>query len=916
MSFPAQQNFASVFNVHYLDRIYEQFVKNPGSVHPSWAYFFQGMEFARQAEGAQAEAGSRPFDTRIAHLIRGYRRRGHLIAKTNPLETKELASPQLDITFYGFSPKDMDKEFPTEGLLEKPAAPLRQILEVLRAIYCSTIGLEYVDLQNPEVEKWMQARVEPTLNRPQLSLEDKRSILEQLNMAELFEKFLHTKYVGQKRFSLEGAEVLIPALSDVVEVGTQLGVNEIVIGMPHRGRLNVLANILNKAYHEIFSEFEDSLTPDPGEGSGDVKYHKGFTSKIKTRQGKEMVISLGDNPSHLEATDPVILGKTRAKQDLKGDKERAKILPVLIHGDAAIAAQGVVYECFQMSKLEGYTVGGTLHIVVNNQIGFTTKPHEGRSSLYCTDVAKVVGAPVFHVNGDDPEAVVHCIRVSLEFLHKFKNDVVVDIVCYRRHGHNEGDEPAFTSPLDYKVIRDKPSVREIYRDELISRGQLEKEIAEGLEVSFQRNLGQALEEIRKAPSRPMTSVFDGVWSKFRTVTKEDLFMPVDSAVPEGLLRGLIERLTTLPSDFHALPKLERVIQERRKPLDNAEAPMDWGLGEHLAFGSLLWGGTHVRLAGQDSARGTFSQRHAVWIDCENETPFTPLKNLKEGQGRFDVYNSPLSEYAAMGFEYGYSLSYPSALVMWEAQFGDFVNGAQIILDQFFCSSEQKWRRFSGLVLLLPHGQEGQGPEHSSARIERLLGNAAQNNFQVAIPTTPAQYFHLLRRQVLREWRRPLVVGTPKGYLRQPVATSRLRDFSAGHFLEVLPDPEPASGSPCVAFCSGKVYYDIIEECRKRKLAKNFALHRLEQIYPFHREAIHNLIKASKCKKVVWIQEEPLNQGAHIFIRGRMLEVLPKGYAFDVVGRAEAASPAVGSHRMYDREVEALMDNIFKTMETG
>lgn len=908
----SQARSANISNIEYLEGVYAQFLKNPASVDQSWAYFFQGFEMARQLSSGASDGGS-IYAMRISRLIRAYRRKGHMIANTNPLNPNtNLTNKQLEIEWFGFTQDDLDKEFPTDHLMEKRVAPLRQILKVLREIYCSTVAVEYMDMQDAEVEKWFQKKMEPSLNRPNLSIGDKKDIFERLSRAEQFEKFLHTKFVGQKRFSLEGAEVLIPALIDVVSTGAELGVNEVVIGMPHRGRLNVLTNVLNKAFHEVFSEFEDNFVNDAQEISGDVKYHKGYTSKIQTNSGKDVIVSLGANPSHLEAVDPVTLGKAKAKQVLKGDTDQKKILPVLIHGDASIAGQGVVYECIQMAQLEGYSVGGTLHIVVNNQIGFTAHPEESRSSQYCTDIAKVIGAPVFHVNGDDPEGVIHAIRVGLEYLQTFKNDAIIDIVCYRRHGHNEGDEPSFTSPLEYKIIKNKKSTRELYRDTLLERGHVEKSIVEDVEKNFKQSLSDALQAIRDTPnSQPLLSVFDGVWSKYAQADNKTVLETTDTSIPEGLLKELSEKITKLPEGFKILPQLNRLIKKRQQMLDG-KGSIDWGMAEHLAFGSLLWEGTHVRLSGQDSARGTFSHRHAVWVDNDTANKYTPLKNLKEGQGRFDVYNSLLSEYAVMGFEYGYSLSYPSALVMWEAQFGDFANGAQIIIDQFFCTSEQKWRRFSGLVLLLPHGQEGQGPEHSSARLERFLGNCSQNNIQVASPTTPSQFFHLLRRQILRPWRRPLVICTPKGFLRHPKCVSSTSEFSSGTFKCVLGDPTKPKQVKRVIICSGKVYYDL-DKVREEKKINNVALVRLEQIYPFNTDELKKIVSSYKAKEIMWVQDEPINQGAFTFVRDRLKSILPAKQELMVVARPEAASPAVGSKKYYEKEFNELMNSAFNQL---
>lgn len=903
---------AGVNNPEYVDQIYKIYQQNPRAVPDSWAYFFQGLEFASFNEQPTQLAGEE--DLKLLELIRQYRRRGHSIAKVNPLYETSSTNLSLSIESFGFSQGDLDKEFPTYGLLPQKKASLRQILAIVTETYCNKIGLEYIYQNNQKIEKWFQDKIEPTRNNPELTLEDKRFILENLNRAEHFESFLHTKYVGQKRFSLEGAEVLIPALNEAVHKGSELGINEIVIGMPHRGRLNVLANVLNKSYEEIFTEFESNYDITLMEGSGDVKYHKGFSSALKTRHGKEMTVSVSANPSHLEAISPVCLGRTRAKQVLKGDIEKKKVMPIVIHGDAAIAGQGVVYECLQMSNLQNYSVGGTLHIIVNNQIGFTTTPMEGRTSHYCTDIAKVIGAPVFHVNGEDPEAVIHCIRVALEYLNTFSADVMIDIVCYRKYGHNEGDEPSFTSPLEYKTIRNKLTVRQIYSNLLVEHGHVEKELADELEANFKKGLNDALTEIRKAPSQHHVSIFDGAWKNYRKVKDSELFDKIETAVSRTHLDTIFEVAHKVPADFTLNTKLVKLLKDRNT-LYFENNKIDWAIGELLAFGLLLTENYHVRLSGQDTKRGTFSHRHAAWFDESNGNEYIALKNIQEGQAIFDVINSPLNEYACLGFEYGYSLAYPKGLILWEAQFGDFVNGAQVILDQFFCTAEQKWSRYSGLVLLLPHGLEGQGPEHSSARIERILNNSAQNNIQVTIPTTPAQLFHLLRRQALRAWRRPLVICTPKAYLRHPLATSKVEDITSGSFEEILIDPNPPKIITQLIFCTGKIYFDLIQERAARK-ADGVIIHRLEQIYPFHRQKIKDLLQEANTSKMYWVQEEPLNQGANLFVKGRFMEMKPKKMKYVAIGRKESASPAVGSNKQHQAEYKVLMDEVFSHAKEG
>lgn len=860
----------------------------------------------------RVEIGTAGGDWRIFNLLQAYRGYGHLMAKTNPIVIEPMKEPhELRLETLGFSKQDLPTHFPTCGLLPEEKAPLLEILNALKATYSDKIGVEYIGLQKPELEKWLQERIEPNRFRVELSIDQKRMILEQLNKSELFESFLHTKYVGQKRFSIEGAETLIPMLAAIVDTGAQQGMEEFVFGMAHRGRLNVLSNILDKSYADIFSEFEEGYIPASVEGSGDVKYHKGFYSEVKTLHGHQVKLTLTPNPSHLEAVDPVVEGRVKARQiQLKDDLQQEKVVPVLVHGDAAIAAQGVVYETLQMSKLEGYSTGGTIHIVVNNQIGFTTLPKDGRSTYYCTDIARSFGAPVFHVNAEDPEGCVYVTNLAIELRQKFHCDVFIDLNCYRKYGHNEGDEPAFTQPLEYQVIRMKKPIREIYRDALIHQGVLEKYMAEALEVEFKTALQQAMQS-KRSFSKDHDNALDTSSSK-----SDGIFQPVSTGVPLETLQQVGQRICSLPDGFTVHPKLAILNKQRLDMLKVGKEghPLDWGMAELLAYGSLLWEGRHVRLSGQDSCRGTFSHRHSMFMDQVKEQGYIPLKHLKPGQGRFDVYNSPLSEYGVLGFEFGYSTAYPDALVIWEAQFGDFSNGAQIIIDQFISTAEQKWMLKFGLTLLLPHGYEGQGPEHSSGRIERFLALAGDHNMQIVNPTTPAQLFHLLRRQVVRPLRKPLIVFTPKGLLRHTECVSPLEDLTKGSFQEVLMDPEPPAKARRLVFCSGRFFYDLIAE-RKKTNSRDMMIVRIEQLYPLDIEKIKAAVaKCPGLQECIWVQEEPSNMGGWNFMRHILHDILPKDLQIYYVGRMRSASPAAGSHALHKKEHMAIMNALFGKKE--
>lgn len=903
-------------NRELIEQIYADFLADPSHVDASWREFFQQLDSERVAIPQAGPVQEQ--DLRVYNLINAYRTYGHLLAKVNPIETHSLAEPfELKLETYGFSSEDLQHSFYTYGLLEQPQAPLSQIVETLKSIYCNKIGFEYMGLQRPDIEQWIQKNIERNAFKNQLTIDQKRMILQQLNKSELFEVFLHTKYVGQKRFSLEGGETLIPILEAVIEMGVELGGEDFVIGMAHRGRLNVLSNILEKSYSDIFSEFEEGYIPDSFEGTGDVKYHKGFFSEGLSVKGHKVSVSLTPNPSHLESVNPVVEGQVRAKQDLENNADAfKKIIPILIHGDAAIAGQGIIYETLQLYRLKGYATGGSIHVVINNQIGFTTLPKDGRSTFYCTDIARTFAAPVFHVNAEDPERCVYVANLAVQMRQKFQCEVFIELNCYRKYGHNETDEPAFTQPFEYQMIRKKHPIREIYRDDLIQQGVVEKKMAEALEEEFKQALQEALKDAKMPQSHLESKKIKSTPPKNGS---EGLFLPVDTAVSEKTLSSLAEKFCSIPEKFSIHPKLKHLLQERRAMagLEKDVRPIDWGMSEMLAYASLLAEGISIRISGQDSCRGTFSHRHAMWVDQqEEEKTYFPLKHLKEGQGRFDLFNSPLSEFAVLGFDYGYSLANPKALVIWEAQFGDFCNGAQVIIDQYIASGEQKWGQKSDLVLFLPHGYEGQGPEHSSGRMERFLSLAAQDNLFVVNPTTPAQLFHLVRRQALSTYQKPLIVFTPKGLLRHPQCVSTLNDFSKGRFEEILDDPEGSSKSRCVVFCSGRIYYELLAEKQKRKV-EDMAMVRIEQIYPFHAEKFTRIVeKYKQSADFIWVQEEPSNMGAWTFIQPVIQSFLPTNRSLQYIGRKRSASPAAGSYALHRQQHAEILNALFARAKTA
>jgi 2-oxoglutarate dehydrogenase E1 component len=903
MPAPRRASPANVHNAEYIDQMYRRWQQDPATVGESWQMFFEGYSLSR--ESSKSETASR--QSRVASLIYAYRDQGHRVAQLDPLTACVGCHPQLELEQFGLGEEDLDQVFDTGHLHAPSRAPLRDVLAILRDTYCRHVGVEYLHIQDTNQRRWLQAQMEPVRNQPDYSRQRKLEILKLLIDAELFETFIASNYPGQKRFSLEGAETLIPAIHALVELCPALGVEEVVLGMAHRGRLNVLANILDKSYATIFGEFEDNVIPEQYGGGGDVKYHKGFSSDHVGGDGRTVHLSLTANPSHLEAVDPVVEGRARAKQRRRGDtSERRKVLPLLIHGDAAFAGQGLVAETLNLSSLPGYRTGGTVHIIVNNQIGFTTSPDEARSTTYCTDVAKMIEAPIFHVNGDDPEATVFVTELALRYRQEFGKDVVVDMLCYRRHGHNEGDEPAFTQPLLYSKIKGHPSARELYTRRLHDSGDLSPEMEARIRAAFKDELRRALDEVRRGEQTPGLQYPDTIWSGLLEPYTD---RPVETGVPRERLIEVATALCTVPDGFMLNPKVARQLPGRLEAVQGS-GDIDWGFAEALAFGTLLVEGTPVRLSGQDSARGTFSHRHAVWTDMETQEDHTPANNIAAGQARMCVYNSLLSEAAVLGFDYGYSLVEPQMLILWEAQFGDFANGAQVIIDQFIVGGQAKWGRHSGLTMLLPHGYEGQGPEHSNAYLERYLMACAENNIQVCNPTTPAQLFHLLRRQVRRPFRRPLVVMSPKSLLRHKRCVSPATALVEGHFAEILDDPRPeAEGAERLVLCSGKVYYDLLAGLT-RAAADGVAVVRVEQFYPFCDWRLAEIAERYKPREVIWVQEEPRNRGGWTFMEPRLRRRFPDS-DLRYVGRAASASPAVGSLSVHREQQQKIVEEALR-----
>ena len=901
----------------YIDSLYQSYKEDPNSVEFGWQKFFEGFDFGQNHDGETLitdTVNSTPDhvlkEINVLNMINGYRTRGHLFTKTNPVRERRQYFPGKDLETFGFTNADLDTVFNAGVEVGLGPATLREIHKLLEDTYCQSIGVEYRYMRNPIKFKWFEERMEKGRNTPNFDVDKKKRILLKLNQAVAFENFLGTKFLGQKRFSLEGAEALIPALDSVIEKGAELGIEEFVLGMAHRGRLNVLANIMGKTYKDIFSEFEGKYNKDLPFG-GDVKYHLGFSTDVETSNNQKVHLSLCPNPSHLETVAAVVEGITRSKMDMKYGSDYKRIAPILLHGDASVAGQGLVYEVLQMSKLDAYGTGGTIHLVINNQVGFTTNYKDARSSTYCTDIAKVTLSPVFHVNGDDVEALVYAINMAMEYRQRFHNDVFIDILCYRRYGHNESDEPRFTQPLLYKAIEKHPNPREIYVEKLLSAGAVDNNLAKQMEIEFKALLQERLNESKEDAGAPTNPSFSGAWAEMGFSKPEDFDYSPDTSIDEKTLIGLAKNISTLPADKNFLTKIDRLFKERYK-MATETLVFDWAMGELLAYASIVNEGKRVRISGQDVERGTFSHRHAVVKMEDSEEEYTPLEHVSAQQGAFEIYNSHLSEYGVLGFEYGYAMANPYALTIWEAQFGDFFNGAQIIVDQYLSSAETKWQRANGLVMLLPHGYEGQGPEHSSARIERFLELCAEYNMQVVNCTTPAQFFHVLRRQLARKIRKPLINFSPKSLLRSPKCVSPLADFTEGKFQEVIDDAKVnASEVKRVLICSGKIYYDLLEQQEKDN-RKDVAIVRLEQMYPTPFVQLDKINKKYNKAEIYWVQEEPENMGPWPFI-SRIFR--KSDFDFEVISRKPASSPATGFMKQHLAEQAEIISKAFQIKNT-
>ena len=889
-----------------IEAYYQSYLNDPGSVSESWRNFFEGFELGRNFDGQEitddATSGRIKKEFQILNLINGYRQRGHLFTRTNPVRRRRQYSPTLDIRNFGLEDKDLDIISQAGNEIGIGPATLRRIIEHLEQTYCESIGVEYLYMRQPEIVEWLRLRMESTRNHQKLSPEERKHIFYHLNVAAGFESFIHKRFPGQKRFSLEGTEGLIPALDAIIERGADQGIEEFIIGISHRGRLNVLANIMKKPYESIFNEFigteyEDAVV------LGDVKYHHGYDNKIVTDSGSTVKLSLLPNPSHLETVGPLVEGMARSKIDHNYASDFDKVAPILIHGDAAIAGQGVVYEVVQMSQLPGYKAGGTIHIVINNQVGFTTDYLEARTSTYCTDVAKITRSPVFHVNGDDAEAIIFVVKLAMEFRQEFNADIFIDILSYRKYGHSEGDEPRFTQPLLYQAIAEHPNPRDIYAKKLIEEGLMtQKEIDHDIR-EFNDLMEEKYEESKNITKVKLKNFLIEEYKQYH-LPKNNEVDKSPTTVPASKLKRLADQLNTLPADKQFFSKIEKLLESRRQLI--AENKVDWALAEQLAIGTLLSEGIPVRLSGQDSIRGTFSHRHAAIVIENSDEKYYPLKNISPDQALFSIYNSPLNEYGVLGFEYGYAMANPKGLVIWEAQFGDFVNVAQVIIDQYISSAGEKWGLMNGLVLFLPHGYEGQGPEHSSARIERVLSLCAGFNMQVMSPTTPANLFHLLRRQVLWKARIPLVIFTPKSLLRNPMAISPVKHLSSGGFTEVIVDEAARDGKAGVlVFTFGKIYYEIIE--RSKSLGReDVAVVRVEQLYPFPIEEVKKIIQDNPhAKKVLWVQDEPANMGVWPFISSRYPDL-----NLELISRRESASPAAGLSAKHKHSLERILNEVF------
>ena len=895
-----------ISNAHpdYIESLYSDFKVNPESIDVEWKKFFEGFDFAVSSTSNGTSIS--PKELQVFYLIEEYRRKGHLLSTTNPIRPRIDRKPNLDLSFFGLNNEDLKKSFIAGKTLGLQNPTLENIVAHLQKVYCGSIGVEYHYMVKAEDRAWFQEQFENRVVNYNFPLEKKKRILEKLNQTVAFEKFLHTKYIGQKRFSLEGGESTIPALDGIINKSAEFGVEEVVIGMAHRGRLNVLANIMGKTYSHIFNEFEGNAVPDMTMGDGDVKYHMGYSSQVETTSGKTINLKLSPNPSHLEAVNPVVEGFARAKADILYNSEYSKVLPILIHGDAALPGQGVSYEVVQMSQLKGYDTGGTLHFVINNQIGFTTDFEDARSSFYCTSMASMVNAPVLHVNGDDVEAVLFAVELATEFRQKFKRDVFVDMVCYRKHGHNESDEPKFTQPNLYKLIEKHANPREVYVQKLFADGAVDNALVEKLEKDFWQQLQDRLDEVKQHPLPYKYQEPELAWKSLRKSTPEDFEKSPDTAITKKDFDNINKALLEIPKDFTPLKKVKKLLEDNAKKL--AEGKLDWAMAELLAYGSILSEGQDVRMSGQDVKRGTFSHRHAILRDETNDKAYSRLSNISAKQGQFRIYNSLLSEFAVLGFEYGYSWASPQSLVLWEAQFGDFANGAQTMIDQFIASGESKWQRMSGLVMLLPHGYEGQGPEHSSARLERFLQLAAEYNIVVANITTPANLFHALRRQLTWQFRKPLIIMSPKSLLRHPEVVSDATEFTKGNFKEIIDDVVTTNNAPKVKrvlLCSGKIYYDLLEKQRSEKRT-DVAIVRLEQIYPIAQKQIDVIIKHYSKAEFCWVQEEPANMGSWQFILSQFYGKLN----LKVFARKSSASPATGYSKAHGKEQAAIIEQAF------
>ncbi len=907
------KDYSAVYNAHpeYIDRLYQQYLNNDESLDQGWKLFFSGYDFAdKSTTGLSATVDTVQVEKefKVMALIHGFRDRGHLLSTTNPIRQRRDRQPHLDLSDYGLEDADLNQTFKAADELGMPGGSLQQVIDKLNATYCGNIGFEYNHLNNKEKRMWLREHIERRAIEEDfgLKLDQKKRILHKLNEAVIFEEFLHKKYVGQKRFSLEGGETTIAALDAMIESGVEQGVEEVIIGMAHRGRLNVLANIVGKTYEQIFNEFEGTAVPDLSFGSGDVKYHQGFSSQVQVEGGKSVYLKLAPNPSHLEAVDPVVMGMARAKADVLYQSNYDRILTILIHGDAAIAGQGVVYEIAQMSQLKGYYVGGTIHFIINNQIGFTTDFDDARSSTYCSSIAATIQAPVFHVNGDDPEAVIYAAELATEYRQMFNTDVYIDMVCYRKHGHNESDEPKFTQPEMYKIISNHPNSRALYTKKLIARGEVQKELAESMEQEFWNVLQDRLDMVKQKTLPYVYQEPDLAW---KALVKSN--RPVDfeqspiTGIQKTTLEQVIQHLLQIPEGFHPLAQINRMMKTYQEMTGSGK--LDWALAELLAYGSLLKEGKNVRISGQDVKRGTFSHRHAVFYDAETNAEYNRLSSLPDTSGRFFIYNSLLSEFGVLGFEYGYSLASPDHLVIWEAQFGDFYNGAQTMVDQFIASAEAKWQRMSGLVMLLPHGYDGQGPEHSNARPERFLQVSADCNWCICNITTPANFFHALRRQLARPFRKPLIVMSPKSMLRDPLCVSPVSDFTNdSQFLEIIDDPTMANSKKITKafFCSGQLYYELLRRRTEYK-REDIALVRIEQLYPLPASQMDLLLTKYKKAKLYWVQEEPFNMGGWIYINS----ILPG--VFEPITRPASPSVATGYKKVHDAQVISILERCFK-----